>query len=104
LQRWINAHPAEDHSIGALATRAGLSPRHFARVFHQEMGMTPGDYVEISRVEVARRLLEGGHDSPKRIAADCGYANLNGLRRAFLRRLSITPASYRKLYTHAPVT
>ena len=60
--------------------------------------------MEISRVEAARRLLEGGHDSPKRIAADCGYANVNGLRRAFLRRLSITPASYRKLYAHAPVT
>ena len=101
LQRWIKAHPAEDHSIDALARRTGLSPRHFARVFHQEMGMTPGDYVEISRVEAARRLLEGGHDSPKRIAADCGYANVNGLRRAFLRRLSITPASYRKLYAHS---
>ena len=101
LQRWIGAHPAEDHSVGALAKRAGLSSRHFARVFQQEMGMTPGDYVEVSRVEAARRLLEAGHDAPKRIAAECGYANVNGLRRAFLRRLGTTPASYRR--THAGV-
>ena len=101
LQRWIGAHPAEDHSIAALAQRAGLSPRHFARVFQQEMGMTPGEYVERSRVEAARRLLEAGHESPKRVAADCGYANVNGLRRAFLRRLGTTPASYRRSYANA---
>ncbi|MFI4981014.1 MAG: helix-turn-helix domain-containing protein, partial [Nevskiales bacterium] len=54
-----------------------------------------------SRVEAARRLLEAGHDAPKRVATACGYANVNGLRRAFLRRLGTTPASYRR--THARV-
>jgi transcriptional regulator GlxA family with amidase domain len=104
LQRWIGSHPGADHSIVALARRAGLSQRHFSRVFYQEMGMTPGEYVETSRVEAARRLLEAGHESPKHVAARCGYANVNGLRRAFMRRLNITPASYRKLYANSLMT
>jgi transcriptional regulator GlxA family with amidase domain len=98
LQRWVTAHPEADHSVAALAARSGLSPRHFARVFHQEAGMTPADFVEVVRVEAARRILEQEHDAPKRVAARCGYADVNGLRRAFVRRMGVTPAGYRKLY------
>jgi transcriptional regulator GlxA family with amidase domain len=98
LQRWIGAHPGEDHAIATLADRVGLSPRHFARVFHHEVGMPPAEYVERTRVEAARRLLETGNSAPKRVAADCGYADVNGLRRAFVRRLGVTPADYRRRY------
>lgn len=98
LQRWIGANPGEDHSIVALAQRAGLSPRHFSRVFHQEVGVPPAEYVELVRVEAARRLLEAGRYTPKRVAGLCGYADVNGLRRAFRRRLGITPADYRRLH------
>jgi transcriptional regulator GlxA family with amidase domain len=102
LQRWIAAHPGEDHSIAALAHRTNLSPRHFARVFHNEIGMPPAEYVERTRIEAARRQLETGQGTPKRVAADCGYADVNGLRRAFVRRLGITPADYRRLHRTTP--
>ena len=98
LQRWVVAHPDADLSVSALAARVRLSPRHFARVFLHEIGMTPADFVEVARVEVARRLLEWGQDPPKRVAVLCGYADVNGLRRAFERRVGMTPAHYRKLH------
>lgn len=101
LQRYVAAHPGEDHSVPGMAARAGMSPRHFARVFHREVGMTPAEFVETMRVEAARRWLEEGHDTPKRVAAKLGYADANGLRRAFMRRLGVTPADYRKRYAHA---
>ena len=41
IQRWVAAEPAVDDSVASLAARAGLSPRHFARLFHHEVGMTP---------------------------------------------------------------
>ena len=103
LQRWVGAHPAEDHSVAALAERAGLSPRHFARVFHQEVGVPPADYVEQVRVEAARRLLEAGQEPPKRVASLCGYADVNGLRRAFMRRVGVTHADYRRMHRPAIV-
>ena len=58
LQAWIAEHPDEDHSVERLAARVAMSPRHFARVFRDEVGSTPAAYVESVRVEVARRLLE----------------------------------------------
>jgi len=98
LQRWIAAHPAENLSVTTLAAHAGLSLRHFARVFRHEVGMTPAEYVETARIEAARRLLESGHEVPKRVAERCGFSDVSNLRRAFVRKLGITPAEYRKRF------
>ena len=100
LQRYVAAHPAEPHSVASMAARMGMSERHFARIFRHEVGLTPAEFVEKLRVEAARRLLEEGHETPKRVAARCGYADVNGLRRAFMRRVGVTPAEYRKRHAH----
>lgn len=99
VQRWIAGHPAFEHSVAELAKHAGMSPRHFARLFRAEVGMTPAAWVETTRISAARQLLENGHDTPKQVAAKCGFANVDTLRRAFVRHVGITPAEYRKRQT-----
>jgi transcriptional regulator GlxA family with amidase domain len=98
LQRWVAANPALDHSVASLAKRMDLSPRHFARLFRSEVGITPATWVENARVSAARRLLEGGHAAPKQVAAHCGFADADTLRRAFARHVGVTPAEYRKRF------
>jgi transcriptional regulator GlxA family with amidase domain len=98
LQRWVAANPALDHSVVSLAKRMDLSPRHFARLFRSEVGITPATWVENARVSAARRLLEGGHAAPKQVAAHCGFADADTLRRAFARHVGVTPAEYRKRF------
>jgi transcriptional regulator GlxA family with amidase domain len=101
VQRFIAAHPADDHSVDSLAARAGLSPRHFARLFRNEVGMTPAAWVETARVSAARRLLESGRDAPKQVAVQCGFANADTLRRSFAKHVGVTPAEYRRRYERA---
>jgi transcriptional regulator GlxA family with amidase domain len=96
VQRFIAANPSLQHDLASLADRAGLSPRHFARVFRSEVGVTPASWVEAARVSAARRLLETRHGVPKQIAAQCGFTNVDMLRRAFVRHVGVTPAEYRK--------
>jgi transcriptional regulator GlxA family with amidase domain len=100
VQRWIASNPAADHSVPHLAQRMGLSSRHFARLFRQEVGITPATWVEEARVATARRLLESG-EAPKQTASQCGFADSDTLRRAFVRVVGITPAEYRKRYSGA---
>ncbi len=95
LQTWIVEHPHADLSVDALARKVAMSPRHFARVFGREVGATPARFVERARVEAARRRLEESDDGVERIAADCGFGSAETLRRAFVRRLRVTPADYR---------
>jgi transcriptional regulator GlxA family with amidase domain len=60
--------------------------------------MTPAAWAETARVEAARRLLEGGRETPKQVATQCGFADADTLRRAFARHVGVTPAEYRKHY------
>jgi transcriptional regulator GlxA family with amidase domain len=98
LQRWVAANPACDHSVANLAKRMDLSPRHFARLFRSEVGITPAAWVEEARVSAARRLLEQENEAPKQVAARCGFADADTLRRAFARHVGVTPAEYRKRF------
>lgn len=98
LQRWIAANPSKDHSVVRLAKRMGLSARHFARLFRSEVGITPATWVEEARVNAARRLLELGQEAPKQVATQCGFADVDTLRRAFARNVGVTPAEYRKRF------
>ncbi len=95
LQEWIPGHLAEDLTVAALAERAFMSPRNFARAFSRELGVTPAAYVERLRVERARTLLQDGDAPTKAIAAQCGFASVETLRRAFARHVGTSPGAYR---------
>jgi transcriptional regulator GlxA family with amidase domain len=101
LQSWIAEHLAKDLSVEALAAHMAMSPRNFARVFTQELGITPARYVEHARLEAARRQLELTEKSQEEIAASCGFGSAELLRRAFLRVLESTPGRYRTLFRSA---
>ena len=98
VQEAIEAEPAGPHSIPELARRAAMSPRHFTRVFTDEVGEAPGAYVERIRTEAARRQLEETDDTVTVIAARCGFGTAETLRRNFVRRLGIPPDRYRKTF------
>ncbi len=96
VQRWAAANPRQLLSVEAMAAHAGLSPRHFARLFQAEVDATPAAWVEQMRVAAARDLLEAEDLPPKLIAARCGFSNTDTLRRAFQRHVGVSPAMYRR--------
>jgi len=98
VQRYALENPADDLSVEALAAHAHMSPRHFARVFRAETGVTPARHVERVRLEAARRGLEDTDDPIGAIAAACGFATAETMRRAFLRTLHVGPAEYRRRF------
>lgn len=98
VQAWIVEHPADDLRVEALAARAGMSPRNFARVFARELDTTPARFVERARVESARRLLEETSHGVDEVAADCGFGSAETMRRAFLRSVRVSPAAYRSRF------
>jgi transcriptional regulator GlxA family with amidase domain len=98
VQSYIAANVSADLSVPALAQRAAMSPRNFARAFRRETGMTPAAYVESVRVEQARIALEGSDAQVESIARHCGFGTVETMRRAFHRRLGVGPAAYRSRF------
>lgn len=102
VQAYIHENPAAELSLSALADRVHMSPRHFARVFTAELGLSPGRYVERVRLETARQLLADGDDSTEAVARAAGFGNYQALRRAFISALGISPAEYRRRFGSTP--
>jgi transcriptional regulator GlxA family with amidase domain len=98
LQAWIPDHLDEDLSVPALARRALMSERNFARAFRRETGMPPAAYVEAARVESARIALESGDLPVESVALQAGFGTVETLRRAFRRRVGVSPVDYRSRF------
>lgn len=98
VQAWIADHLDADLSVASLAARAAMSPRHFAREFRAETGVTPARFVERARVERARTRLEESSVGIEEIARGCGFGTPETMRRAFLRSLWVGPSEYRQRF------
>lgn len=97
-QERVEASPGADHRLSTLASGASMSVRHFTRVFTDQVGETPGRFVERVRVEAARVRLETTDDGVDVVAAGCGFGTAETLRRVFHRRLGVSPDAYRRRF------
>ncbi|MET8330455.1 GlxA family transcriptional regulator [Streptomyces sp. NPDC005181] len=98
LRRALDAvaeNPGANHTLTAMARRAGISVRHVTRLFREEVGTTPARYVEQVRLEAAQVLLETGDDPMPVVARRTGFGSPESLRRAFVRHLGVTPGAFR---------
>jgi transcriptional regulator GlxA family with amidase domain len=94
----INADPCGDLSVPELASRVAMSERTFSRVFQKETGVSPAAFVEIARVNRAKALLETSSWPLGRVAERAGFGGVEGLHRAFNKRVGVTPGEYRQRF------
>jgi transcriptional regulator GlxA family with amidase domain len=96
LLGWARERLAEPLGVERLAGHAAMSPRHFARAFAAETGVTPAKAIERLRVEAARERIEGGPEPIDRIAERVGFGDPERMRRAFLRAFGQPPQALRR--------
>ncbi|NPT37140.1 GlxA family transcriptional regulator [Paraburkholderia xenovorans] len=98
VQAHVMERIRESFTVKQLADVAGMSARNFARVFVQETGVTPHEFVERARVDAARKLLESSGAALKAIAYDCGFGTADRMRIVFTKRIGATPMQYRERF------
>jgi transcriptional regulator GlxA family with amidase domain len=96
LLEWILDNLDADLSVPVLAERAATSPRHLGRLFNARLNMTPATFVELARVDAARRQLEEPGATLQGVARLTGFGSVERLRRACLRRLGVLPSEYKR--------
>lgn len=99
LHAWVAGNLTSDLSVARLAEQCGMSPRNFARAYATTHSRTPAKMVDAMRLEAACRILEETNLPLKSIAMASGYGDEQKLRRAFERRLGISPAQYRSRFS-----
>jgi transcriptional regulator GlxA family with amidase domain len=95
---WIVENPCEDLRTEKLAEKANMSLRNFFRAFEAATGTSPADWVEMARTEVAKRFLEEGTDKVEQVAYKSGFSSYEQMRKAFSRRVSVSPTEYRSRF------
>ncbi|MEZ0469791.1 GlxA family transcriptional regulator [Luteimonas salinilitoris] len=95
LEAWIRENLRLRLDVEQLAQRLHMSPRQFTRRFSAVFSATPQKYVEQLRIEAAKPLLESSRKDIRRIATECGFGSAEAMRRAFARRLGVSPSDYR---------
>ena len=87
----VLAEPAARWSVAALARAAHVTPRHLARLFADNAGVAPLEYLQSVRIELAERLLREGASSVERAAEAAGFSSAQHLRRVWRRVRGGTP-------------
>jgi transcriptional regulator GlxA family with amidase domain len=89
--------------VPALARRAGMSLRTFARRFREETGQSPGAWLIRQRVRHAQHLLEATDLGVDEVAERAGMGTAASLRSHLRSHVGVSPAAYRRTF-RAPVS
>ncbi len=84
-----------DVRLMEIASVAGLSPFHFARLFKNATGQTPHQYLLEQRLRKAREFLRLSYPPISQIGAEVGFPNHAYFARIFRRREGVTPTVWR---------
>ncbi|WP_413711718.1 GlxA family transcriptional regulator [Rhizobium sp. Rhizsp82] len=102
LTKYVMENLGKPLTVADLAQVVGMSARTFARSFVEFAKVTPAEFVEKARIDVARHALEATAQPLKVVAHQCGFGNPKRMRQAFVKRLGVTPAEYRERFNLKP--
>ncbi|WP_173275644.1 AraC family transcriptional regulator [Paenibacillus sp. NEAU-GSW1] len=96
IVRYMNEHFAEPLRLQQLADLFFISPCHLSRTFKEITGFTFSDYLTITRIKEAQRLLRETELAITAIASAAGFDNFSHFGKTFKRLARVSPREYRK--------
>ena len=92
---FIEKNYTQQITIDELAEMAYLSSRHFTRLFIQNYGITPKQYIVQLRIRYACSRLEQSAKNISDIALESGFTDTNYFTSCFKKRMGASPKEYR---------
>lgn len=99
IAKYISANYNSNLSLEFLAKQFSISPNHLSKQFKKVTGVGLNEYINISRIVAAEKMLAKGNMSVTAIATECGFNNSNYFAAVFRKLKGITPKKYSLLKT-----
>ena len=94
IKAYVQAHLQEPITSGDIAKAAGYSQYHAARIFKEETGLSPFEYIRKERLLQSAHALRNKNAKVLDIALDFVFDSHEGFTRAFANAFGITPKKY----------
>ena len=79
-----------------IAEAIGVSENYLSRVFNQELGLSPWDYLNRFRISRAKELLRRTQGSVKSVADQVGFKDQKYFSRVFHKLTNLSPSEFRE--------
>ncbi|WP_164522157.1 MULTISPECIES: AraC family transcriptional regulator [Halanaerobiaceae] len=92
---YIDSNAHRNILLDDIAEEINLSPYYFSRLFRKTTGLTPHNYLNQRRVEIAKKIINKDISLSK-VAVMAGFSDQSHMNRRFKERYGITPGQYKK--------
>jgi AraC-like DNA-binding protein len=92
---YIRKNLHEKLSVDSIAKLAYVSKSNFFKMFKDELGTSPNEFILQERISRAKELL-AGNNSIKETAYQTGFSDTNYFTRVFKQWVGVTPKNYQK--------
>ena len=96
MLHYIHENIAEKILVNTLCRKAYLSRNAFFKLFKEQFGLTPLEYINHERIKLAKQLLNSTNQSVTETGLQCGFTDVNYFVRTFRKIEGITPGHYQK--------
>ena len=96
ILNYIQNHHSDNLTIDMLCKKFGYSKEHFCRVFKSTTKMTFSIYMQITRIEKAKKLLQETKLDINTISEKCGFSDPCYFTKCFKKYTEYTPTKFRK--------
>ena len=97
-KHYIEKNKGIDIKLEELAKNAGFSYSYFSYLFKKETGKTLTEYIQMVRIETAKKLLVEKERNVSEIAELVGYSDIKFFTKQFKKTLGVSPNEYRKMF------
>ncbi len=97
-KHYIEKNKGIDIKLEELAKNAGFSYSYFSYLFKKETGKTLTEYIQMVRIEAAKKLLVEKERNVSEIAELVGYSDIKFFTKQFKKTLGVSPNEYRKMF------
>jgi AraC-like DNA-binding protein/mannose-6-phosphate isomerase-like protein (cupin superfamily) len=85
-----------DLNIGSISSLLNLSPEYFSRLFKKKTNVSPGAFINLCKINEAKKLLTSGSFTMNEIAYALGYMNQFYFSKQFKQITGVTPSEYKR--------
>jgi YesN/AraC family two-component response regulator len=100
---YISNNISQELSVKMVSSYVNLSTPYLTKIFKQQTGSSPKNYILQEKIEIAKELLESTSLSISLVALQIGYTNFSHFTQIFKKMVKVTPVEYRKLNTKNPL-